>query len=453
MEDVVCALILAAGKGTRMKSDRNKVLHEVGGLSMLEQVISQLQVIPVRDIAVVVGYQKEQITESLQGNIHFIEQKEQLGTGHAVKSAWQWLKDRKGSTLVLCGDTPLLTAKTLQKMIDVHQNGQAACTVITAIAENPTGYGRIIRDHGDGICKIVEQKDATEEQKNIREINSGVYCFDNRYLFATLDQLGNNNVQGEYYLTDVVEILKREGQIVLPCLIDEFAEIVGVNDRVALANANQIFRNRVLEHWMLEGVTILDPHTTYIDAQVTLGKDVILYPGTHLRGQTTIGARSILGPNVEIDNCRIGEDTRVRQSVLNSSSIGDFVNVGPFAYIRPGSEIGDHVKIGDFVEIKNSKIDRDSKVSHLSYIGDSDVGQSVNIGCGTVTVNYDGKNKYRTTIKDHAFVGCNANLVAPVTLEEYSFVAAGSTITKDVPDHALAIARSKQANKANYVRK
>ncbi len=453
MESGVCALILAAGKGTRMKSAKNKVLHEVGGLSMLEQVILQLHELPVHDIAVVVGYQKEQITESLQSNVHFVEQTEQLGTGHAVKSAWQWLEGKPGSTLVLCGDTPLLTANTLRKLIDTHQKGQAACTVLTAIAPDPTGYGRIIRDHTDGICKIVEQKDATEEQRSVREINSGVYCFDNRYLFAALDQLANDNVQGEYYLTDVVEIFKRAGRVVLPCLIDEFEEIVGVNDRIALASANQIFRNRVLEHWMHEGVTVLDPQTTYIDAQVTIGEDVILYPGTHLRGQTSIGARSILGPNVEIDNCRIGEDTRVRQSVLDSSTIGDYVNVGPFAYIRPGSELGDHVKIGDFVEIKNSKIDQGSKVAHLSYIGDSDVGQSVNIGCGTITVNYDGKKKYRTTIKDHVFVGCNANLVAPVTLEEHSFIAAGSTITQDVPDHALAVARSRQVNKENYVKK
>ncbi len=452
MTNEIYALILAAGKGTRMKSERNKVLHPVGGLPMVEQVIRQLQSISVEKIAVIVGHQQEQVRETLADRVHFIEQTQQLGTGHAVMAARSWLVGKQGLTLVLCGDTPLLTKETLQRLIDTHKQG-AAGTIITAIADDPTGYGRIIRDDAGNVVRIVEQKDGSPDELEIQEVNSGIYCFDNEALFRALENITDNNAQGEYYLTDVIGIFADQGETILPCIASSFDEIVGINDRVALAHANRILQTRIREHWMRQGVTMLDPESTYIDSLVQLGKDITLYPGTHLRGETVIADGCVIGPNVEIENSIVEKETTIRQSVIVDSTIGQAVNVGPFAYIRPGSKIGNHVKIGDFVEIKNSSIDEHSKVSHLSYIGDAELGKSVNIGCGTVTVNYDGKKKHKTTIKDHAFIGCNVNLIAPVTVGEAGFVAAGSTISQDVPEQALAIARSKQVNKLNYARK
>lgn len=453
MSEQIYALILAAGKGTRMKSDRNKVLHHVGGLPMIEQVLLQLQALAIENIGVVVGHLKNQIIDELGDKVRYIEQTEQLGTGHAVKVASDWLSELQGTTIVLCGDTPLLTKETLTSLIDVHKQGGAACTVLTAVATDPTGYGRIIRDEQGKVIKIVEQKDASVEERKVQEVNAGIYCFDNKLLFAALEQITDQNAQGEYYLTDVVEIFNSQKQLVLPCVATAFEEIVGVNDRVALAKANKIMRTRILEGWMLNGVTIIDTDSTYIDTHVTIGRDVTIYPGVHLRGTTTIGNLATIGPNTEIEDSQIDDGSRVRQSVVIKSAIGQATQVGPFAYIRPGSVIGNNVKIGDFVEIKNASIGNESKVSHLSYIGDAEVGQSVNIGCGTVTVNYDGKHKYKTIIEDNSFIGCNSNLVAPVTVAENSYIAAGSTITNDVPNNSLAIARSRQVNKLNYIKK
>nr|WP_301553647.1 bifunctional UDP-N-acetylglucosamine diphosphorylase/glucosamine-1-phosphate N-acetyltransferase GlmU [Desulfuribacillus alkaliarsenatis] len=450
MSKEIYALILAAGKGTRMKSKLNKVLHPVCGLSMIEQVILQLKRMSIHQIGIVVGHQHEQVISALDSSYRYIEQKEQLGTGHAVKVAKDWLADKQGTTLVLCGDTPLLTTATLSKVIDLHTANKAACTILTAIADNPTGYGRIIRDQDGKVIKIVEQKDASEKERGVKEVNSGIYCFDNQKLFNALERITDNNAQNEYYLTDVIEILNGDNQTILPCVAEDFDEIVGVNDRVALAKANEILRRRILQYWMRAGVTIIDPNNTYIDSLVELGQDIVIYPGTYLRGLTKVADDCSIGPNTEIEDCTVGAASIIKQSVVLKSDIGKSTHVGPFAYIRPGSQIGDDVKIGDFVEIKNSKIGNSSKVSHLSYIGDAVIGNDVNVGCGSITVNYDGKNKHQTTIDDGAFIGCNSNLIAPVTVKQNAFVAAGSTITKDVPENSLAFARSRQTNKLNY---
>ncbi|OEH84338.1 UDP-N-acetylglucosamine diphosphorylase/glucosamine-1-phosphate N-acetyltransferase [Desulfuribacillus stibiiarsenatis] len=452
MSNGVYALILAAGKGTRMKSKHNKVLHQVCGMSMVEHVIYQLKELDIEQIGVVVGHQKDQVMQALGNQVHFIEQKEQLGTGHAVMVANEWLASKQGTTFVLCGDTPLLTADTLQQLLETHRNGQAVCTVLTAIAEDSTAYGRIVRDEHGKVMRIVEQKDASDVEKQIKEVNSGIYCFDNQFLFEALSQITDQNAQKEYYLTDVIEIFNRTGRTVLPCTVSDFREIVGVNDRVALAKANEILNDRLTRYWMQQGVTILDPHTTYIELKVKLGTDITLYPGVHLRGNTIVEEDCIIGPNVEIEDCHIGQGAHIKQSVLSQSTVGQGTNIGPFAYVRPGSKIGANVKIGDFVEIKNAIIGDDSKISHLSYIGDAEVGKNVNIGCGTVTVNYDGKRKHKTIIEDNSFVGCNSNLVAPVTVAENSYVAAGSTITDNVPKRALAIARNRQVNKLDYIK-
>ncbi len=334
-----------------------------------------------------------------------------------------------------------------------HEKSAAKATILTARIDDPTGYGRIVRNEKGLVEKIVEHKDATEAEREINEINTGTYCFDNAALFQALKKVSNDNVQGEYYLPDVVEILKSQGEVVTAFQTSDFEETLGVNDRVALAEAERIMRSRINENHMRNGVTILDPMNTYIESDVVIGQDTIILPGTVLKGSTVIGTDCQIGPNTEIDTCEVGNETVIRQSAAYNSKIGSHVNIGPFAHIRPDSAISDEVKIGNFVEIKKAVFGKGSKASHLSYIGDAEVGNNVNIGCGSITVNYDGKNKYLTKIEDEVFIGCNSNLVAPVTVGKGAYVAAGSTITKDVPSNALSIARSQQVNKENYVNK
>jgi bifunctional UDP-N-acetylglucosamine pyrophosphorylase/glucosamine-1-phosphate N-acetyltransferase len=363
------------------------------------------------------------------------------------------LEGKQGVTLVVCGDTPLIRAETMEALFKQHEESSAKATILTASIENPTGYGRIIRNDSGFVEKIVEHKDATEEERKINEINTGTYCFDNIALFEALKNVSNDNVQGEYYLPDVIEILKKQGEVVTAFQTNEFEETLGVNDRVALSEAERIMRHRTNEAHMRNGVTIIDPASTYIETDVEIGQDTVIYPGSMVKGKTIIGADCQIGPNTEIDSCKIGDATVIRHSVANDSLIGDRVNIGPFAHIRPKSAISDDVKIGNFVEIKKSNFGTGSKASHLSYIGDAEVGSNVNIGCGSITVNYDGKNKFLTKIEDDVFIGCNSNLVAPVTIGKGSYVAAGSTITKNVPGEALSIARARQENKENYVQK
>ncbi|AZV49296.1 UDP-N-acetylglucosamine diphosphorylase/glucosamine-1-phosphate N-acetyltransferase [Bacillus halotolerans] len=446
------AVVLAAGQGTRMKSKLYKVLHPVCGKPMVEHVVDEALKLSLTKLVTIVGHGAEEVKKQLGDKSEYALQAEQLGTAHAVKQAQPFLADEKGVTIVICGDTPLLTAETMEAMLKEHTQKEAKATILTAVAEDPTGYGRIIRGESGAVQKIVEHKDASEEERLVTEINTGTYCFDNEALFRAIDQVSNDNVQGEYYLPDVIEILKNEGETVAAYQTGNFQETLGVNDRVALSQAELFMKERINKRHMQNGVTLIDPMNTYISPEAVIGSDTVIYPGTVIKGEVQIGEDTIIGPHTEIMNSSIGSRTVIKQSVVNNSKVGNDVNIGPFAHIRPDSVIGNEVKIGNFVEIKKTQFGDRSKASHLSYVGDAEVGTDVNLGCGSITVNYDGKNKYLTKIEDGAFIGCNSNLVAPVTVGEGAYVAAGSTVTEDVPGKALAIARARQVNKDDYVK-
>jgi len=335
-------------------------------------------------------------------------------------------------------------------LFDHHEKTGAKATILTAKAPNPTGYGRVVRNKNNQVEKVVEHKDANEQELLIDEINTGTYCFDNRALFDALKQVSNNNAQGEYYLPDVIGILRDQSEKVSAYRTPDFEETMGINDRVALAEAEKIFKKRLNKMHMRNGVTIIDIDNTYIGPEVKIEQDVVIYPGCVILGSTTIQKNTVIGPHTEINNSNIGESVTVKQSIIINSDVGNHAEIGPFAYIRPESSVGNNAKVGHFVEIKKAVIGDHSKVPHLSYIGDAEIGRNVNVGCGTITVNYDGKNKFMTKIEDDAFIGCNSNLVAPVTIGEASYVAAGSTITKDVPNESLSIARTRQTNKEGY---
>lgn len=447
------AIILAAGQGTRMKSKLYKVLHPVCGKPMVQHVIDQVKSLNINEIVTVIGHGAEKVKAQLGDDSQYALQAEQLGTAHAVLQSEEMLSGREGVTIVVCGDTPLIKAETMEALFKHHEETKAKATILTARAEDPTGYGRIVRNASGFVEKIVEHKDATEEERSINEINTGTYCFDNKLLFEAIHRVSNDNVQGEYYLPDVIEILKNQGETISAYVTGSFEETLGVNDKVALSQAEGIMKRRINETHMRNGVTIIDPANTYIGPDVEIGQDTVIYPGTMVSGKTVIGSECKLGPNSEISNCVVGNNTVIRQSAAFDSKIGSDVNIGPFAHIRPHSDINDEVKVGNFVEIKKAVFGKGSKASHLSYIGDAEVGADVNIGCGTITVNYDGKNKFLTKIEDGAFIGCNSNLVAPVTVGKGAYVAAGSTITEDVPGEALAVARARQVNKEDYVGK
>lgn len=446
-------IVLAAGQGKRMKSKLYKVLHPVCGTPMVGHVVSLLENTKMDEKIVVVGHGAEAVKEYLGERAQFVLQEEQLGTGHAVMQAAPLLQNVEGTTLVICGDTPLIRPKSVEEMIELHEQTGAAATIMTAELDHPHGYGRIVRSPSGSIMKIVEQKDCSEQEDQLKEINTATYCFDNQKLFQALQQVTNDNAQQEYYLTDVIGILKEQGHTIQGYVLEDVSEAVGINDRIALAEAEKIMREKICKQHMKNGVTIMDPNSTYIEDHVTIGMDTIIYPNTWIKAGCRIGENCSIGPNTELDRATIGSECVVKQAVVIDSEIGNRAQIGPFAYIRPGSRIGDDVKVGDFVEIKNASIDEGSKVPHLSYIGDAEIGKNVNVGCGSITANYDGFKKHLTRIEDGAFIGSNSNLIAPVTIGKNAFVVAGSTVTQDVEEDALAVARARQTTKAGYAEK
>jgi bifunctional UDP-N-acetylglucosamine pyrophosphorylase/glucosamine-1-phosphate N-acetyltransferase len=397
----------------------------------------------IDSLVLVVGHGREQVMEAMASDgVQFVVQEQQLGTGHALLQAEEAVGGSE-IILVLCGDTPLLRAETLEKLINYHQENQAAATVLTAQLECPEGYGRIIRDQLGDIVRIVEEKDASPQEKEIREINSGIYCFD-KEVFQTLKGITPENAQGEYYLTDaLVEYRKRGCRVLaLPAALEE--DIYGINDRSQLAFAERILRQRKCTEVMLSGVTIIDPATTYIDTEVKIGMDTTILPFTMIEGQTVIGEDCLVGPGSRIISSRIGNHVTIDNSKIIESQIGDGCNIGPYAYLRPGTELHQDVKVGDFVEVKKSVVGKGSKIPHLAYVGDATIGCHVNVGAGTITCNYDGENKYPTVIEDGAFIGSNTNLVAPVRIGQNATTGAGSTITRDVPPFSLGVERASQ---------
>lgn len=452
---MINSIILAAGEGTRMKSKIPKVLHKVCGKYLLDYVIEAARGAGVDQNIVVVGHGGDKVREVIAyDDLKIVNQPVgegvPYGTGFAVMQAKDYIKD-DSYVIILYGDTPLITKDTINMLMKFHVDEDYDATVLTADFEDPTGYGRIIRDATGNVISIVEHKDATEEEKRIKEINSGIYCFKGKNLKIVLDKLGNNNAQGEYYITDAIEILNKLGCKVGAYKINNPVEILGVNSRVQLAEVEKIMRKRINDSFLSQGVTMIDPSTTYIEKGVKIGTDTIIYPGVIIEGNTVIGDNCVIGHNTKIVNSNIGNNVEIEISTILDSYVGNDTKIGPYAYLRPNSKIGNHVKIGDFVEVKNSTIGNNTKASHLSYIGDAEVGENVNIGCGVVFVNYNGKVKNKTIVEDNAFIGSNSNLVAPVIVKKDGYVAAGSTITDEVKEGELSIARARQVNKSGWV--
>ncbi|NLI12827.1 bifunctional UDP-N-acetylglucosamine diphosphorylase/glucosamine-1-phosphate N-acetyltransferase GlmU [Pelotomaculum propionicicum] len=446
----LATVILAAGKGTRMKSKLPKVLHKICGDTMISHVINAVAAAGVKKTIVVVGHGADRVTSEVAGRAQVALQEEQLGTAHALMQAAPYLSSFQGEILVLCGDTPLIEASTLLDLYHSHTEAGSDATVLTATVADPAGYGRVVRNDRGDLVKIVEQKDAAPEEKQIREINTGIYCFAAAGLFEALNRLAPNNAQGEYYLTDILEMYISEGRRVGAVRLDDPIEIMGINDRVQLAEAEKHMRGRILNELMLSGVTIIDPLSTFVDKQVRVGRDTVIYPFTFIEGDTIIGEDCVIGPNTRLINSVVGNGVSIQNSLVTESSMGDLCSIGPFAYLRPGTELARGVKVGNFSEIKKSTIGEGSKVPHLSYVGDATIGRNVNIGAGTITCNYDGHNKWPTRIGDGAFIGSNTNLVAPVNIGAGAVTGAGSTITKDVPAGALGVERAKQKNVLNW---
>lgn len=449
------SVILAAGEGTRMKSKLSKVLHKVCGKPILEYVIKASEGAGTEKNIVIVGHGGEMVKEYFKEEpIIFKDQPigedVPYGTGFAVMQAVEHIED-DSTVVILYGDTPLITESTINKLMNYHNENEFQGTVLTAILDNPTGYGRIIRENTGEILKIVEEKDASQDEKKIKEINSGIYCFKGKLLKYALGKINNNNAQNEYYVTDVIGILKEEGHKVGAYIIEDANEIHGVNSRVQLAFSEDIMRKRINTHHMINGVTIINPDNTYIEDGVRIGRDTVIYPGVSLEGSTEIGEDCIIRNNSRIVNSIIHNGVSVESSTIEDSIVGENTHIGPYARIRPKSNLGKNIKIGNFVEVKNATLKDNTKASHLSYIGDADVGYNVNIGCGVVFVNYNGKEKFRTNVGDNAFIGSNSNLVAPVNVDSWGYVAAGSTITKEVKEGTLSIARAPQVNKEGWV--
>ncbi len=439
----LASVILAAGKGTRMKSKIPKVLHRVAGSPMLSFPINVLKALKAGRVVVVIGHGAEEVrAEFKEEDISFCVQEEQLGTGHAVMMALKDLKGFEGDVLILSGDVPLITVETIKGLIDLHRK-KAALTLVTTLLEDPNGYGRIVRDEKGAIKRIVEDKDCSPLQKKIKEVNAGIYLASSKFLNGNIKRIGRNNAQGEYYLPDLVDLAVSEGDRVEALVAAEPIEVMGINNRVELSRADAYMRRRVNNSLMLSGVTIVDPGATYIDYGASIGMDTVIYPGARISGESRIGSGCVIEEGARIDASQISDAAIVKSySVIESSRIGVGSSIGPFAHLRPGSVVGDGAHIGNFVELKKSAIGKGSKANHLSYIGDSIVGEGVNIGAGTITCNYDGVNKHQTTIEDGAFIGSDSQLVAPVKVGKGAYVGSGTTVTRDVPPGALVITRA-----------
>ena len=446
-------IVLAAGEGTRMKSVTPKVLHSICGRTLLGHVIHAVTELIPKDLAVVVGAGREQVEEHI-GQIapkaRTIFQERRGGTGHATQLALA-AGAPTGTVLILAGDTPLLTSDSLAQLLEVHNNGKFGASVLTAEHPDPTGYGRIIRGDDGELLRIIEERDADDDQKMIFEINSGVYVFDGKLLAGAIGKLSDSNSQGELYLTDVLEIMRNDGASIAAVIIDDFIEILGVNDRVQLAESAALLRDRTNDNLMKSGVTITDPTTTWVDVTATIANDVTLLPGSAIAGNTKIESGAVIGPRTTLIDCTVGAGASVIESYCTASAIGAEASVGPFTFLRAGTDLGPHTRAGAFVEMKNSTLGEGSKVPHLSYVGDATIGVGTNIGAATIFVNYDGVDKHRTTVGDHVRIGSDSMLVAPISVGDGAYTAAGSVITEDVPAGAMGVGRSRQRNVLGWV--
>lgn len=451
---VAAVVVLAAGGGTRMRSNRSKLLHEVAGRSMLSYAVAAAEATEPENLVVVVGHRRDQVEAHLAEiapQVTTAVQDEQLGTGHAVQCGLRALGELHGDVIVTYGDVPLLTGETLQELVAYHHSHEDQVTVLTASVPNPTGYGRVVRDEVGEVARIVEELSATEDERAICEINSGIYVFDADLLHEGLASLQPDPVKGEFYLTDVVGYAREKGLRVGAHTISDLWQTEGVNDRRQLARMNAEQNRRIVEQHMLNGVTIIDPATTWIEAEVDLASDVTILPNTHLLGATSVATGAVIGPDTTLQSCGVGEGATVLRSHCLFASIGARATVGPFSYLRPNTNLAENSKVGAFVETKNTTLGAGSKLPHLTYAGDAEIGADSNIGAGTIFANYDGVNKYRTTVGSNSFVGSDSVLVAPVHIADDAYVAAGSTITSDVAEGELAVARGRQRNVAGWV--
>lgn len=443
-------VVLAAGKGTRMKSKLYKVLHKVCGKTMVEHVVDAAQGVNPAEIVTIVGTGAGDVEKVLADKSKFAFQEKQLGTGDAVMTAREELGDKDGATLVVTGDTPLFTTDTFNELFKYHAEKGNAATVLTAEAPNPFGYGRIIRDDQGNVLRIVEQKDGKPEELKVKEINTGVFCFDNKKLFEALKHVNNDNAQGEYYLTDVLEILRNSGERVGAYKMPDFSESLGVNDRIALAQATKTMQRRINEQHMRDGVSFIDPDTAYIDADVKIGNDTVIEGNVVIKGNTEIGSDCYITSGSRIVDSKIGNNVTVTSSTVEEAEMDDNTDIGPNSHLRPKAIIRKGAHIGNFVEIKNAEIGENTKVGHLTYVGDATLGKDINIGCGTIFSNYDGVKKFHTNVGDHAFIGAGSTLIAPINVADHAFIAADTTVTKDVNKYDMAIGRGRQVNKPDY---
>jgi bifunctional UDP-N-acetylglucosamine pyrophosphorylase/glucosamine-1-phosphate N-acetyltransferase len=439
-------IILAAGKGTRMKSAMAKVLHPLGGVPVLSYSLDLAREFNPQKLVVVAGFQGEAVREQFSApDLTFVDQKEQLGTGHAVQTAVQALPGFQGTVLILCGDVPLLTRETVQRLLHTHQGNKAAVTVLTTILENPESYGRVFRREDGQLLKIVEEKDLKAGEEGLREINTGIYGVESEFLFSALLSLTDRNAQREYYLTDIVALANSRGEKAGGYVAENPFEVMGINTRADLAKVAQYLRQKINERHLLDGVTLIDPATTYIDREVVIGRDTVIYPNCFLLGKTILGEGCVVEPGCKIQDTRMGKAVIIKaSSVMTESILEDGVEVGPFAHLRPQTTLREKSKVGNFVEVKKSILGKGTKANHLSYLGDTTIGEKVNVGAGTITCNYDGRKKHPTVIEDEVFIGSNTALVAPIKIGRRALIGAGSTITKEVPPETLAVTRAKQ---------